>query len=186
MRTYRTRDVNKNNRKKMDTHKNDNHTSKLNQPNGNGVKISFCVLVLLIFTSELLVGYYLQTSITSDAKERYVSKLDLPDLLVHLLREEQVKSAIGVLVRELDGSEKLKLEKLSSRQKRGALAVDDNLVTSQGHKEGANVEFFNPKLRHELEAKDEVERARTGNKGAAPGGDAWVWLTSYSRIPVSL
>ena len=26
---------------------------------------------------------------------------------------------------------------------------------------------------------------KTGLKGAAPGGDSWVWLTSYSRIPVS-
>lgn len=49
---------------------------------------------------------------------------------------------------------------------------------------GPEVEFFNPKLRHELEKKDTEVLKRTGLKGAAPGGDSWVWLTSYSRIPV--
>lgn len=49
---------------------------------------------------------------------------------------------------------------------------------------GPEVEFFNPKLRHELEKKDAEVLKRTGLKGAAPGGDSWVWLTSYSRIPV--
>lgn len=51
---------------------------------------------------------------------------------------------------------------------------------------GPVVEFFNPKLRHELEKKDVDYMKRTGAKGAAPGGEAWVWLTSYSRIPVSV
>lgn len=50
---------------------------------------------------------------------------------------------------------------------------------------GPAVEFFNPKIRNELEKKDADYLKRTGLKGAAPGGDAWVWLTSYSRIPVS-
>lgn len=49
---------------------------------------------------------------------------------------------------------------------------------------GPNVEFFNPKLRSELEKKDAEIIRKTGQKGAAPGGDSWVWLTSYSRIPV--
>ena len=47
------------------------------------------------------------------------------------------------------------------------------------------VEFINPKHRRELEKKDEEIKKATGLKGAAPGGDDWVWLTSYSRIPVS-
>lgn len=51
--------------------------------------------------------------------------------------------------------------------------------------EPAFVDFFNPKIRRELEKKDEEIKKITGLKGAAPGGDEWVWLTSYSRIPVS-
>lgn len=46
------------------------------------------------------------------------------------------------------------------------------------------VEFFNPKIRRELEKKDEEFKKKTGYKGAAPDGDEWVWLTSYCRIPV--
>lgn len=48
-----------------------------------------------------------------------------------------------------------------------------------------HVEFFNPKMRPELEEKDSIEMKRTGAKGPAPGDDTWVWLTSYSRVPVS-
>lgn len=46
------------------------------------------------------------------------------------------------------------------------------------------MDFFNPKIRRELEQKDEERKKQTGFKGAAPGGDEWVWLTSYCRIPV--
>ncbi|XP_049876577.1 uncharacterized protein LOC126374151 [Pectinophora gossypiella] len=46
-----------------------------------------------------------------------------------------------------------------------------------------HVEFFNPKMRPELEEKDAAEMRRTGAKGPAPGDDTWVWLTSYSRVP---
>ena len=45
------------------------------------------------------------------------------------------------------------------------------------------IEFFNPALRSELEKNDTEIMKRTGLKGAAPRGDSWVWLTSYSRIP---
>lgn len=48
------------------------------------------------------------------------------------------------------------------------------------------VEFFNPKIRRELEKKDEDYKKAHGYKGGAPGGDEWVWLTNYCRIPVSL
>lgn len=40
-------------------------------------------------------------------------------------------------------------------------------------------------MRPELEEKDAAEMRKTGAKGPAPGGDTWVWLTSYSRVPVS-
>uniref|UniRef100_A0A8D8NCV2 Collagen alpha-2(IV) chain n=1 Tax=Culex pipiens TaxID=7175 RepID=A0A8D8NCV2_CULPI len=69
---------------------------------------------------------------------------------------------------------------IESRRRRDLNPFDDNLVPDQ---EGPNVEFFNPKLRSELEKKDAEIIKKTGMKGAAPGGDTWVWLTSYSRIP---
>lgn len=52
--------------------------------------------------------------------------------------------------------------------------------------QGKYVEFFNPKIRRELEKKDDEFKKAYGYKGAAPGGDEWVWLTSYCRIPVSI
>lgn len=90
----------------------------------------------------------------------------------------------------------------SSRRKRSPV-LEDNAVTTA---DDANVEFFNPKLRHEL---DEKELSKHGgskfkhngvNSGSGSGGNSgnsgspgegenannpWVWLTSYSRIPVS-
>lgn len=51
--------------------------------------------------------------------------------------------------------------------------------------QGPFVEFFNPKIRRELEKKDEEIKKTTG-KGGAPGGDEWTYLTSFSRVPVSL
>lgn len=50
--------------------------------------------------------------------------------------------------------------------------------------QGTYVDFFNPKMRRELEKKDEDIKRTTGLKGAAPGGDDWSYLTSYSRVPV--
>lgn len=47
------------------------------------------------------------------------------------------------------------------------------------------MEFFNPKMRRELEKKDEEIKRTTGLKGSAPGGDDWAYLTSFSRVPVS-
>lgn len=51
--------------------------------------------------------------------------------------------------------------------------------------QGPAVEFFNPKMRRELEKKDE-ESKRTSGKGGAPGTDDWSYLNSFSRVPVSI
>jgi hypothetical protein len=88
---------------------------------------------------------------------------------------------------------------LYRRRKRRARAsttsvLEDNTVNPSGVAEGANVEFFNPKLRQELEEKDMHGGGKKGGNNAASGSaptegetanNPWVWLTSYSRIPVS-
>lgn len=51
--------------------------------------------------------------------------------------------------------------------------------------QGPFIEFFNPKMRRELEKKDEDIKRTTGLKGSAPGGDEWTYLTGVSRVPVS-
>ncbi|CAG9810132.1 unnamed protein product [Chironomus riparius] len=47
----------------------------------------------------------------------------------------------------------------------------------------SQVEFFDPRLRPELEKNDSMIMKKNNWKGSAPKGDNWVWLTSYSRIP---
>lgn len=46
-------------------------------------------------------------------------------------------------------------------------------------------EFFHPNLKSELEKNDTELMKKTGLKGAAPGGDSWVWMTAYSRLKTS-
>lgn len=72
----------------------------------------------------------------------------------------------------------------SSRQKRSVKHGGDFNNYLQVQAEEPQVEFFNPKMRENLEEKDEEIMRKTGNKGAAPGGDSWIWVTSSSRIPV--
>lgn len=84
--------------------------------------------------------------------------------------------------------ETLRDERKLVRERRSSKLRSDNVVfgkPGEAGPSGPEVEFFNPKIRHELEKKDTEMMKRTGQKGAAPGGDAWVWLTSYCRIPVS-
>ncbi|XP_017084130.1 uncharacterized protein LOC108116650 [Drosophila eugracilis] len=45
------------------------------------------------------------------------------------------------------------------------------------------IEFFNPNHRKVLEEQDTEIRKRTGQKGAAPGGDEWIYLNTYCRVP---
>lgn len=47
------------------------------------------------------------------------------------------------------------------------------------------MEFFNPKMRRELEKKDDEIKRTTGLKGSAPGGDDWTYLSGNTRVPVS-
>jgi hypothetical protein len=87
------------------------------------------------------------------------------------------------------------------RRKRGVRAsppslLDDNTVNPSGAagSDVENVEFFNPKIRQELEERDRYGGGRKGTTSTASGSaptegpaanNPWVWLTSYSRIPVS-
>uniref|UniRef100_A0A182MBY3 Ig-like domain-containing protein n=1 Tax=Anopheles culicifacies TaxID=139723 RepID=A0A182MBY3_9DIPT len=108
------------------------------------------------------------------------------DLLAHARRiAPELSTSLPYIVanQRVQNERKLPLRETFGRLKRDLNMFDDNLVPDQ---EGPNVEFFNPKLRSELEKKDAEIIRKTGLKGAAPGGDSWVWLTSYSRIPVGI
>ncbi|XP_058836869.1 uncharacterized protein LOC131693231 [Topomyia yanbarensis] len=104
------------------------------------------------------------------------------DLLAHSRTSADFSSALPYLgaIQKVQNERKFNSDHDKIRLKRDLNLFDDNLVPDQ---EGPKVEFFNPKLRSELEKKDAEIIKKTGLKGAAPGGDTWVWLTSYSRIP---
>lgn len=139
------------------------------------VRVICCVL--FIFLTEICLSHYIYRLINAEIREEYVSKRDVQQNFVNFVRSELGRNEINKLLKDFERED---ANSRNTRRKRGTL--DDNQLNMPS--DGPNVEFFNPKLRGELEAKDEKQRQLTGNKGAAPGGDTWVWLTSYSRIPV--
>lgn len=144
------------------------------------VRVICCVL--FIFLTEICLVHYIYRLICADIREIYISKYDFQQQFVNSIRSESGRIEINRLWREFENEERLLRGTNAPRKKREALSLEENLVSSPN--DGPNVEFFDPKLRGDLEAKDELQKQKTGSKGAAPGGDSWVWLTSYSRIPV--
>ncbi|KAG8313016.1 extracellular matrix binding [Homalodisca vitripennis] len=63
-----------------------------------------------------------------------------------------------------------------ARTKRESAVLENTVGNPESE---LSVEFVNPKLRAELEEKEKFNGSKT-EKGANP----WVWLTSYSRVPV--
>lgn len=120
------------------------------------------------------------------------------ELVLSYILYEYISSVEKICV-EIDLEELPPVEPI--RRKR-APVLEDNAVTTS---EDSFVEFFNPKLKHELNDKEGGKYAgtkfknngfNTGTPSGSDGGSAstpsdgeiannpWVWLTSYSRIPV--
>lgn len=73
------------------------------------------------------------------------------------------------------------IKKCLQRVKRSSTSVIDNSVSA--NTDEPHAEFFDPKLRSEIEIKDNItKKPGEGESSSNP----WVWLTSYSRIPVSI
>lgn len=142
------------------------------------VRVICCVL--FIFLTEICLAHYIYRLINAEIREEYVPKSDIQQNFVNFIRSETGRNEITKLLKEIERDEQTSQ---NTRRKRGALSLDENLLNRPN--DGPNVEFFNPELRADLEARDEKHRKMTGSKGAAPNGDSFVWLTSYSRIPVS-
>ncbi|KAH9631868.1 hypothetical protein HF086_014340 [Spodoptera exigua] len=99
--------------------------------------------------------------------------LEAKKLMKNVL-EESIEQKVEEYFVKITGSTSHRLKREAMLKQ--SVNQEDNTVTP-------HVEFFNPKMRSELEEKDAAEMRRTGAKGPAPGGDTWVWLTSYSRVP---
>jgi hypothetical protein len=150
----------------------------------SNISFVYACLVWLLLT-ELVLSYCLYT---------YIAHVDHKCTSALATATQQAAAAVAAAPQ----SNPFHDFELYRRRKRRARAspspvLEDNTVNPSGLAEGANVEFFNPKLRHELEEKD-MHGGKKGGHNAAPGStptegetanNPWVWLTSYSRIPVS-
>lgn len=158
----------------------------------NGSQVSFTSNISLVYAclvwllvTELVLSYCLYT---------YIAHVDhkCTSAVVTATQQAKIPAAVAAQTNPSRDSE------FHQRRKRGARSpppsvMDDNTVDPAGMAgaEGANVEFFNPKLRQELEEK-EIKNGKKGSNNAGSGAtegestnNPWVWLTSYSRIPVS-
>lgn len=136
------------------------------------VRVLCCVI--FIFLTEICLAHYVYRLINAEIRTDFVSKDQFDQLFSTEILKEKTQREILRLFREFQ-------VKNTTRKKREA--PDINLLDTSSAE--PHVEFFNPEMKENLETKDEIRRQQNGGKGAAPGGDSWVWLTSYSRIPVS-
>jgi hypothetical protein len=153
----------------------------------SNISLVYACLVWLLVT-ELVLSYCLYT---------YIAHVDSKFTSAVATATQQAAAAIAAAPHNNHFQD----FELYRRRKRGVRAsppslLDDNTVNPSGvaGSDGANVEFFNPKLRQELEEKDRHGGGRKGSTSTVSGStptegpaanNPWVWLTSYSRIPVS-
>ncbi|XP_034835298.1 uncharacterized protein [Maniola hyperantus] len=111
----------------------------------------------------------------------YVDNVEINNILD--MDNSAVKSVIDMKIEEKFEAYLLQVTGTTSHRLKRDAMVKTSSVMQEDYTEGPHVEFFDPKIKSQLEMKDTNEMKRTGAKGAAPGGDTWVWLTSYSRVP---
>ncbi|CAH1169822.1 unnamed protein product [Phaedon cochleariae] len=143
------------------------------------VRVVCCVF--FIFLTEIFLAHYIYRLIKSEIREDYVGKSGFNNFFFNEIRSPNFREEIRRILKDFDvGQQNHTLSSL--RQKRSVKhRLQYNYLEAQA--EEPQVEFFNPKMRGSLEEKDEEIMRKTGNKGAAPGGDSWIWVTSSSRIP---
>ncbi|XP_023027680.2 uncharacterized protein isoform X1 [Leptinotarsa decemlineata] len=139
------------------------------------VRVICCVF--FIFLTEIFLAHYIYRLINSEVREDYVAKTGFKQLFLNEIRSDNFRDEIKKLIKEFEGA-----KSNHSREKRSVKhGIEYNFLSAEA--EEPQVEFFNPKIRGNLEEKDEEIIRKTGSKGAAPGGDSWIWVTSSSRIP---
>ncbi|KAJ8924524.1 hypothetical protein NQ315_007322 [Exocentrus adspersus] len=143
------------------------------------VRVVCCVF--FIFLTEILLAHYVYRLINSEVRTDLLAKNDFEQYFLNELRGQSFREEVRRILRDYEVITSQN-KTVPGREKRSVKnGVGYNFLSAQN--EEAQVEFFNPKIRTDLEEKDEEIRRQTGNKGAAPGGDSWIWVTSSSRIP---
>ncbi|XP_044746573.1 uncharacterized protein LOC123308096 isoform X1 [Coccinella septempunctata] len=134
------------------------------------VRVLCCVI--FIFLTEICLAHYVYRLINAEIRTEFITKDQFDQFFTNEILKEKTQREIMRLFNEFQSRN-------TTRKKRDA--PDINLLESASTE--PHVEFFSPEMKESLETKDEIRRQQNGGKGAAPGGDSWVWLTSYSRIP---
>ncbi|CAG9858094.1 unnamed protein product [Phyllotreta striolata] len=130
--------------------------------------------VVFIFLTEIFLAHYVYRLIISEMRDQYVAKASFRQHFLLELRDGEFRREVGRIVEEMDRPKAVR-----GREKR---SVEHKLGYNLGvQAEEPQVEFFNPKLRTFVDAKDEEKVL--GKKELAPDGDSWIWVTSSSRIP---
>lgn len=157
---------------------------------GNVNNVVIVALIFISFVTQLTVSLYLYGLIKNvDSRCSFVIDHSMMDSypLSSLSTSSSKNSYRSKITSDNSGttSDHDVRDYFIKRVKRASTSVIDNTVSSNSDEPHA--EFFDPKLRPELEMKDKMSN---GNGTKKPGEDSstnpWVWLTSYSRIPVSL
>lgn len=130
------------------------------------VRVICCVL--FIFLTEICLAHYVYRLISSEIRDNYISKHEIPQYFINYIRSDPGRFELSRLWKEIKSNEEFLR---NNRRKRGT--VDDNSL-SGGPGNEPHVEFINP------------SSAKQQNVNKDAGDKSWVWLTAYSRIPVSL
>ncbi|XP_039498131.1 uncharacterized protein LOC120455759 [Drosophila santomea] len=161
----------------------------------------------LILASLSIVFYTHTQDIESlpQVEESYSSKSFRVQFQAELMRsEEELRRLVNRIIEEeqqLVGSTTTSSTTQSRDPLKNERKFTDNLISHTPRPTGKRVrrdiassapasmhadpliEFFNPNHRKVLEEQDTEIRKRTGQKGAAPGGDEWIYLNTYCRVP---
>ncbi|EDX18261.1 uncharacterized protein LOC6726319 [Drosophila simulans] len=163
---------------------------------------------LTLILASLSIVFYTHTQDTeslSQVEDNYPSKSFRVQFQAELMRsEEELRRLVNRIIeeeQELVGSTTASSTTQSRDPLKNERKFTDNLISHTPRPTGKRIrrdiassapasmhadpliEFFNPNHRKVLEEQDTEIRKRTGQKGAAPGGDEWIYLNTYCRVP---
>nr|AAN71447.1 RE59052p [Drosophila melanogaster] len=163
---------------------------------------------LTLILASLSIVFYTHTQDVeslSQVEDNYSSKSFRVQFQAELMRsEEELRRLVNRIIeeeQELVGSTTASSTTQSRDPLKNERKFTDNLISHTTRPTGKRmrrdiassapasmhadplIEFFNPNHRKVLEEQDTEIRKRTGQKGAAPGGDEWIYLNTYCRVP---
>lgn len=153
--------------------------------------------VLFIFLTEICLAHYVYRLISSDIREEYISKGEFERYLrFSLARSDSIRDDLVRMLKQEYRMHESFSESNATSQSRPNRRDRRSIVTDSANRAARNlppkddgatggstsvVDFFDPSMRTQLQAIDELEKRKTG-RGTGPGGESWVWLANYCRV----